>query len=140
MSDPLKQFSFLDDGQIEKFDKFTEILIEENAKINLTGIKDAEGIRLKHFVDSLWAVDLIEKNAEIIDVGSGAGFPSLALAIAMPNAHIHSVESTVKKVKFQQRIIDAQAEAEQIKLGGTEEDSQEVVPQEVEQAMRGVTE
>ena len=107
MNDPLKQFSFLDDDMIEKFDKFTEILIEENAKINLTGIKDAEGIRLKHFVDSLWAVDLIEKNAEIIDVGSGAGFPSLALAIAMPNTHILSVESTGKKVKFQQRIIDA---------------------------------
>ncbi len=107
MNDPLKQFSFLDDDMIEKFDKFTKILIEENAKINLTGIKDAEGIRLKHFVDSLWAVDLIEKNAKIIDVGSGAGFPSLALAIAMPNAHILSVESTGKKVKFQQKIIGA---------------------------------
>ena len=107
MNDPLKQFSFLDNDMIEKFDKFTEILIEENAKINLTGIKDAEGIRLKHYVDSLWAVDLIEKNAEIIDVGSGAGFPSLALAIAMPNARILSVESTGKKAKFQQKIIDA---------------------------------
>lgn len=106
MSDPLKQFSFLNNDQLEKFDKFTKILIEENAKVNLTGIKDADGIRLKHFVDSLYAVDLIEKNAEIIDVGSGAGFPSLALAVAMPNASILSVESTGKKVRFQQKIID----------------------------------
>lgn len=106
MSDPLKQFTFLNDDQIELFDRFTEILIEENAKMNLSGIKDPEGIRLKHFVDSLMAVDLIEENAEIIDVGSGAGFPSLALAVAMPKAHILSVESTGKKVNFQQKIID----------------------------------
>lgn len=106
MSDPLKQFSFLNDEQIRKFDKFTEILIEENAKMNLSGIKDAEGIRLKHFVDSLNAVDIIDETAGIIDVGSGAGFPSLALAVAMPKADILSVDATGKKVKFQEKIID----------------------------------
>lgn len=106
MADPLKQFSFLTAGQIDKFDRFCEILLRENANFNLTAIKTPAEVRLKHFVDSLMAVEFIKDGAKLIDIGSGAGLPGLALAIAKPELSILSVEATGKKAKFQQTIID----------------------------------
>ena len=106
MDNPLKQFSFLTADQLDKFDRFCDILLRENAKFNLTGIKTPEEVRLKHFVDSLMAVEFIKDGAKLIDIGSGAGLPGLALAIAKPELSVLSIEATGKKAMFQQMMID----------------------------------
>lgn len=93
----------------DKFDLLCELLIEENAKYNLTRIVSPEEIRVRHFQDSLIIADWLEcYKADddvtpcLIDLGSGAGFPSLALAIEFDNWNFVSVEATGKKVAFQQ--------------------------------------
>ena len=103
-----KQFSSLDSGRIEKFERLSELLRQENQVHNLTRIIDPDEIRLRHFCDSLAVVGLIlaggdNPGASIIDIGSGAGFPGIALAIAMPEIEVTSVEATGKKVNFQKK-------------------------------------
>lgn len=100
---------------LARFDRFAEILIEAARETNLTAITDPEGIRTKHFEDSLAALPLLEKIREkkgggeitLLDIGSGAGFPGLALALAAPWLSVTSLEATGKKVRFQQSVIDA---------------------------------
>ena len=75
-------------------------LISENQKYNLTAIKEHEAIIYKHFVDSLLLSAHIPENSSVIDVGCGAGFPSLPLAIARPDLKITSLDSTDKKITF----------------------------------------
>ena len=103
----------LSPDQCSQFDRFAEILIEQNKIHNLTRIIDLTDVHKRHFADSLAALPIlkdIEKNAtaplSLIDIGSGAGLPGLALAIALPNWQITSVEATGKKVRFQQMVID----------------------------------
>jgi len=99
----------LTETQIDKFNQLSEILRKENQTHNLTRITDPKEIQQRHFADSLAAVDIINKLApriekpKIIDIGSGAGFPGLALAIAMPNINLTSVEATGKKINFQKQ-------------------------------------
>ena len=72
----------LSDKQIDQFEKYYEILVEWNEKMNLTAITDHEGVYLKHFYDSLTiAFDFPFSNQSICDVGAGAGFPSVPLKI-----------------------------------------------------------
>jgi len=75
-------------------------LISENQKYNLTAIKEHEAIIYKHFVDSLLLSAHIPENSTVIDVGCGAGFPSLPIAIARPDLKITSLDSTDKKITF----------------------------------------
>ena len=75
-------------------------LISENQKYNLTAIKEHIPIIYKHFVDSLLLSAHIPENSTVIDVGCGAGFPSLPLAIARPDLKITSLDSTDKKITF----------------------------------------
>ena len=65
-----------------------EELDEVGSHMNLTAIRDFEGVLTKHFADSLSVAHLIPKNASVIDVGCGAGFPSLPLAIARPDISV----------------------------------------------------
>jgi len=105
-------FESLNKGQIEKFDLFASLLKEENKRMNLTSVDDIDQIRPRHFCDSVAAIDIIEKffegssSVSLVDIGSGAGFPALALAIALEHLNVTSVEATGKKVAFQQRVID----------------------------------
>ena len=77
-----------------------EELTEVGSHMNLTAIRDFEGVLTKHFADSLSVAHLIPKNASVIDVGCGAGFPSLPLAIARPDIRVTSLDSTAKKLGF----------------------------------------
>ena len=85
----------------EKLEIYGELLKEWNDKINLTAIKDDEGIAVKHFLDCL----LVSKVADfkdgmkVIDVGTGAGFPGLVIAAAYPNINVTLLDSTGKKLK-----------------------------------------
>ncbi len=84
-----------------KLEIYGRLLKEWNEKINLTAIKDDEGIAIKHFLDCL----LVSKVADfkdgmnVIDVGTGAGFPGLVIAAAYPNVNVTLLDSTGKKLK-----------------------------------------
>ncbi len=90
----------LDEKALERFDIYAKLLVEWNEKINLTAITDPEGIVMKHFVDSLSLFSAIEipEGAKSIDVGTGAGFPGLAMLIARPDLKITLLDSTNKKL------------------------------------------
>jgi len=82
-------------------------LIEWNQKFNLTAIRDTAGIRTKHFLDSFSCVLTWKANppTNLIDVGTGAGFPGIPLKIIYPNTKITLVESVGKKAMFCQHIV-----------------------------------
>ena len=91
----------LDTKQIELFQKYYEILVEWNQKMNLTAITEKEDVYLKHFYDSLTiAFDFDFQNQSIIDVGAGAGFPSIPLKIVYPDLKITIVDSLNKRITF----------------------------------------
>ena len=93
----------LSDNQIMKFYDYMNFLISENKKYNLTAITDPYDIINKHFLDScelLRFVDLSFGNKHYIDIGCGAGFPSVPLAILFENSSFTLVDSVNKKLSF----------------------------------------
>ena len=88
----------------EKFFLLSQLLVSENEKYNLTAIKDARLILPLHFADSLLAVDEFPVGAEIVDVGCGAGFPTLPLAIVRGDLKIFALDSTEKKLGFVRKV------------------------------------
>jgi 16S rRNA (guanine527-N7)-methyltransferase len=92
--------------QLEQFDLYQKELLLWNTKINLISEKSAQEIASRHFLDSLTALQFIDKqNARVIDIGSGAGFPGLPLKIARPTLQFYLLESNRKKVSFLKHII-----------------------------------
>ena len=98
----------LDDTALERFDKFAELLVEKNKVMNLTAITEPDEIIVKHFADSLTALSMIDipKGANIIDVGTGGGFPGIPLLIARPDIQLTMLDSTKKKLAFVQEAVD----------------------------------
>ena len=101
------------DEHREKLDRFTELLIAENQKYNLTRIDSPEQIGVRHFLDSLAGLGFLDdlsqktpKPLKLLDIGSGAGFPGLVLAIVRPEWQIVSLEATEKKANFQKMVCD----------------------------------
>jgi 16S rRNA (guanine527-N7)-methyltransferase len=89
--------------QVQQFNRYASILIEWNERINLTSIINEEGIVVKHFLDSLSVLPMFDPQGDsisLIDVGTGAGFPGMALAIMRPGWHVTLLEATRKKVDF----------------------------------------
>ena len=84
---------------IEKFYKYMQLLLEWNEKINLTTIVEPEQIIVKHFLDSLTIKKYIEDEKNIIDVGTGAGFPGVPLAIETEN-NVTLLDSLNKRINF----------------------------------------
>lgn len=92
--------------QRTQFERVYEHLIEANRTVNLTRITAPEEFLYRHLLDSLTLSPLIPANARLADIGSGAGFPSIPLAIARPDVTVTAVESIGKKCKFIQEIKD----------------------------------
>lgn len=92
----------LDEDKLLKFEHYGALLKEWNEKINLTAIIEDEGIAEKHFFDSLTLLlnTNIPKNATVADVGTGAGFPGVALAIARPDIKLTLIDSLQKRINF----------------------------------------
>lgn len=88
------------DEQAEKLVRFYVMLIERNNVMNLTAITDAEGVASRHFADSLLARELIPAGAKVIDVGTGAGFPGIPLAIMRPDIELTLLDSLNKRILF----------------------------------------
>ena len=76
------------------------LLVQENEKYNLTAVTEADDVILLHFADSLMAEALIPQGATVMDVGCGAGFPSLPLAICRPDLTVTATDATAKKIGF----------------------------------------
>lgn len=85
---------------IDKFYKLYTSLTETNKLYNLTAVTDAEGVCALHFADSLLAVKYIKENGKLLDIGCGAGFPSLPIAIVREDLHVYGIDSTAKKIAF----------------------------------------
>lgn len=92
----------LDEGQLGQFDCYAETLVEWNQKMNLTAITAPQEIVIKHFVDSLTLLTALDlpQNAKVIDVGTGAGFPSVPLKIARPDIQLTLLDSLNKRITF----------------------------------------
>ena len=91
-----------------KFEKYMEHILEWNEKVNLTAIKDEQEFVIKHFVDSVMCAGLIaqDENRKIIDIGTGAGFPGIPLAIVFPNKNFTLMDSTNKKINIIREIAE----------------------------------
>lgn len=98
----------LDDTALKRFDLFAEMLVEWNKKMNLTAITEPDDIVVKHFADSITPLSYfnIENGAKIIDVGCGAGFPSLPLLIARPDLKVTFFDALEKRLKFIDAVLD----------------------------------
>ena len=91
--------------EVERFGLYLSELQRWNRSINLTAIKKADQIVVKHFVDSLSIVPLPGKGERLLDVGSGAGLPGLAIAIMRADLSITSLDAIDKKVRFQRHVV-----------------------------------
>lgn len=82
------------------FEKLYNALIETNKLYNLTAVTEPEKVCALHFADSLMALKYIENGVRMLDIGCGAGFPSLPIAIARPDVRVLAMDSTAKKIDF----------------------------------------
>ena len=113
-----------DPGQLDKFSRYAEFLLEYNEKVNLTAITDPEGIAIKHFADSVIPLSLVPfpEGSTVIDVGTGAGFPGVPMKILRPDLSLTLLDSLQKRLTFlgelserigqpDNRLVHARAEA-----------------------------
>ncbi|MDE3077833.1 MAG: 16S rRNA (guanine(527)-N(7))-methyltransferase RsmG, partial [Chloroflexota bacterium] len=94
--------------QLEQFARYRAELLEWNQRINLTSLRSAEQVETGHFLDSLFCLRAgIPSGCRLLDVGSGAGFPGLALAIVRPDIRVTLLEATGKKARFLEHVASA---------------------------------
>ena len=93
-------------GVIERCERYGALLIQRNTDVNLTAITEPADIARKHFADSFSALAVRRWTGRerLIDVGSGAGFPGLALRLALPSLRVTCVESVGKKARFLEEV------------------------------------
>lgn len=91
----------------EEFVKFENLLIEYNNKFNLTAVCDPDGIKIKHFLDSILPADLFPVGAKVAEIGSGGGFPSVPLKIVRSDLDFTLIESTGKKCGYLRTVVDS---------------------------------
>ncbi len=90
----------LNKNQENQFDLFFHHLVETNKLFNLTAITEENDVAVKHFLDSALGEKFLPKDAKVVDVGSGAGFPAIPLKIVRPDIEIHMVDSLNKRTNF----------------------------------------
>lgn len=97
----------LTEKQLAQLEKYYELLVEWNDKMNLTAITEKNAVYKKHFYDSLTPAITFDftQVTSICDVGSGAGFPSFVLKIVFPHLQITIVEALEKRIKFLQEVV-----------------------------------
>ncbi|WP_178020870.1 16S rRNA (guanine(527)-N(7))-methyltransferase RsmG [uncultured Paenibacillus sp.] len=94
--------------QLKQFERYYEVLVEWNEKMNLTGITEREQVYIKHFYDSIslaFHVSMGEVGS-MADIGSGAGFPGIPLKICYPHLQLTIVDSLNKRIQFLQHVVN----------------------------------
>ncbi len=102
----LPEFS---DHQVNLVLRYRDLLHDRNQRVNLTAVRDFEGIERRLILESLRLVPVIQEragNGRIMDLGSGGGIPGIVLAIAFPDYEFTLIDATGKKVRFQQEVAD----------------------------------
>ena len=101
MNDYFTEAGFeLSDEEVMQFEKLYALFVDWNSKINLSSIRDETGIYQKHFVDSILVLKYFDlEDKDILDLGSGGGFPALPLGIALEDSKIVALDSVGKKMK-----------------------------------------
>jgi 16S rRNA (guanine527-N7)-methyltransferase len=94
----------LSGGQLDLFQIYAEELLAWNRRINLTTITTPMGIAVKHFIDSLAGAGQLRIGWQVVDLGSGGGFPGIPLRIARPDLKLTLVDSVRKKNSFQKQV------------------------------------
>lgn len=97
----------LTEEQYKLLDKYYELLIEKNKVVNLTRVTDYEEVYIKHYYDSMLLYKCLDSFNNLIDVGSGAGFPGMVLGICRPSDKITLLEPTTKRANFLSDTINA---------------------------------
>ena len=97
----------LTEKESAQFAAYYQMLIEWNARMNLTAITEKEEVAKKHFLDSLAALPLLPENASVADIGTGAGFPGIPLLIMRPHLKMTLVDSLQKRIGFLQEVLQA---------------------------------
>ncbi len=96
----------LTERQLEQFAKFGELLVEKNKVMNLTAITEPQAVAELHFLDSIAALEAVDcKNKKVIDVGCGAGFPGVPLALAEPTLQVTLLDSLQKRMNWLAEIL-----------------------------------
>jgi 16S rRNA (guanine527-N7)-methyltransferase len=103
-----KYFPGLDDLQLQRFQALDPLYRDWNAKVNLISRKDIENLYERHVLHSLAIAKMLKFNpgAEILDLGTGGGFPGIPLAILMPEVKFLLIDGTLKKIKVVQDVIE----------------------------------
>ena len=92
--------ALLSEEKIEKFYRLTEYMLAENEKFNLTAITDIDKIILHHYADCAALALILPSGATVADIGCGAGFPTLPVAILREDVKITAIDSTAKRVNY----------------------------------------
>ena len=90
----------IDENKAEQLYDLNNILAETNKVMNLTAIVDEKEVILKHFIDSATVCEFISNCSSVVDVGCGAGFPSLPIAILRPDLSVTAIDGTSKRINF----------------------------------------
>jgi 16S rRNA (guanine527-N7)-methyltransferase len=118
------------DMQVLQIQQYIRVLLTWNEKMNLTAIRDPLEILNRHFCESMYAAVAVPvENGRLADVGSGGGFPGLALKIMRPDLQVFLIESSIKKATFLAEVVrDLELTDARVLVGRYEELGEEVAP------------
>jgi 16S rRNA (guanine527-N7)-methyltransferase len=105
----LQPFIKLDQPQLAATSTYIDLLLKWNARINLTAVRDPQEIVTRHFGESFFVAGILRSNppSSLIDLGSGAGFPGIPIAMLLPETHVTLIESNQKKSTFLKEVVFA---------------------------------
>lgn len=105
----LQPFIKLDQPQLAATSTYIDLLLKWNARINLTAVRDPQEIVTRHFGESFFVAGILRSNPplSLIDLGSGAGFPGIPIAMLLPETHVTLIESNQKKSTFLKEVVFA---------------------------------
>jgi len=109
-------------AQMEKLEALQNLVLKINERMNLTAIKTPEDFAVKHIIDSMTLLPYIKKNATVLDIGTGAGFPGIVLRIMRDDIMLDLMDSSIKRMDFIRYAVD------ELKISGPGRSRVEFIP------------